>query len=276
MSLFKQGQTNKSARVAQWLSDPLLRCVSSDDATRRAEWAAEAIIDYYQRWGLQCNVDKTECIMFSHKRPRLRNSNSGYRNYIKLKNEKILYKNEVKYLGVVMDKRLSMNKQTKETVEKSKRVRGALNSIIGYRSKVNIETKLLIIQTCLLPVLDYGVIQLLPRYSKSNLTKIERQYRMALKAAGAFPRRTETKTLWEIFGQDPWHLRAHDLHHDMIEKLNSLMISGLEDPGPVYTKYGQFNPSLPSNRIGEIEYINKLERGKPLHKRTALPRQIDR
>ena len=33
----------------------------------------------------------------------LRNSNSGHRNYIKLKNKSIKYKNEVKYLGVVMD-----------------------------------------------------------------------------------------------------------------------------------------------------------------------------
>lgn len=244
-----------------------------DHATRRAEWAAEEVIDYYKRWGLQCNVDKTECIMFSHKRPRRGNINSGYRNYIQLKNERIEYKNQVKYLGVVFDKRLSMNKHTKERVEKLKRVRGALNSIIGYRSKVNIETKLLIIQTCLLPVLDYGVIQLLPRYSKSNLTQLERQYRMALKAAGDFPRRTETKTLWEMLGQDPWHIRAHDLHYDMIEKLTSLTISGLEDPGPAYTKYGQFNPFLFSNRIGDIEYLNKSERGKPLHKRTALPRQ---
>lgn len=244
-----------------------------DHATRRAEWAATDIIDYYKKWGLKCNVDKTECIMFSHKRPRLNNMNTGYRNYVQIRGERIAFKPEIKYLGVWLDKRLSMNKHAKENIEKAKRVRGALYPIIGYRSKLSVDIKLLVIQACLLPVIDYGVIQLLPRYSKTNLLKLERQYKMALKSAAHLPRRTDTDLLWEYLQQDPWHIRAHDLHGDMIERLKSLSIEGLQEQGPAYTRYGQHNPFLFATRVGEIEYINKKDRDKPLFKRLAPFRQ---
>ncbi|GBP48178.1 hypothetical protein EVAR_27564_1 [Eumeta japonica] len=37
-------------------------------ATRRSEWAAETIISYHDRWGLKCNVNKTESMLFAKKR----------------------------------------------------------------------------------------------------------------------------------------------------------------------------------------------------------------
>ena len=166
-----------------------------------------------------------------------------------------------------------MNKHAKENIEKAKRIRGALYPIIGYRSKLSIDVKLLIIQACLLPVIDYGVIQLLPRYSKTNLLKLERQYKMALKSATQLPRRTNTDLLWQFLQQDPWHIRAHDLHGDMIESIKSLSIEGLREQDPAYTRYGQHNSFLLATRVGEIEYINKKDREKPLFKRLAPFRQ---
>ena len=179
-----------------------------DNATRRAEWAAEEITDYYERNGLQCNVDKTECIMFSTKNPRSERNRRGYRPTVRLKGTDLEYKKCVRYLGVQMDKRLSMNEHVKCTLRKAKQIRGMLAPVIGYYSKVNVETKYVIIQACLLPVLDYGIVQLLPRISRTNLLAIERQYRMALKAAGGFPRSIPTEMLWNITDDDPWHIRV--------------------------------------------------------------------
>ena len=109
-----------------------------------------------------------------------------------------------------------MNEHVKCTLRKAKQIRGMLAPVIGYYSKVNVETKYVIIQACLLPVLDYGIVQLLPRISRTNLLAIERQYRMALKAAGGFPRSIPTEMLWDITDDDPWHIRVNDLHHDMV------------------------------------------------------------
>lgn len=242
-----------------------------DNASTRVTWAAEEVIDYYDRWGLQCNVDKTECIMFTKKRAQSASSR-GYKPTVKIKGIMLEYKKNVRYLGVILDKGLTMSEHVKNVIAKAKRIRGMLSSIIGWYSKVNIETKLAVIHACLMPILDYGIVQLLPRISKSNLLSIERQYRMALKSAGGFPKSLPSRILWEMLDEDPWHLRVHDLHHDMIVKLNSMCIEGLTTPGPSYTRYGQFNPMLSSNRVGDVQYVSKMDRDKRVSKR-HVPRR---
>lgn len=237
-----------------------------NNASRRAVWACEEIIDYYDKWGLHCNVEKTECIMFTKKRKKTLASR-GYDPSILIKGQQFEYKNKIKYLGVILDKNLSLNEQVKNTLKKVKQVRGMLSPIIGWYSKINIETKLLVIQSCLIPILDYGIVQTLPRISKTNILTLERQYRQALKTAAQLPRRCPTNALWEMLDCDPWHIRIHDLHNDMISKLKNMQIQDLTDPGAAYTKYGQYNPMLPSTRIGDINYVHKIERDKPVSKR---------
>lgn len=177
--------------------------------------------------------------MFSNKRPRVGNTGRGYKPSVRLKDSEI----------------------------------PLLSPIVGWYAKTNVEVKHLILKACLLPVLDYGIVQLLPRVSKTNLRAIERQYRMALKTAAELPRDFPTSGLWEMLDEDPWHLRVHDLHYDMLAKLNSVCLEGLDEPGPAYKRYGQNNPMLSSSRIGDIEYVPKKERSKPVHKRSVPPRQ---
>ena len=230
-------------------------------AITRAEWAAREIIDYYQINGLKCNISKTECILFTTKRKHART--------MRIKDEAISIKSCVKYLGVNLDKRLSMNKHTEYVIRKAKQVRGMLGPIIGFYSNCNIDTKVAVIQACLLPILDYGVVQLLPRYSKTNLQRIERQYRMALKAAGQFPRNVSTEILWEMLDDDPWHLRVADLHSDMLNKMTSLVVPDINTHGAPYFRCGHHNPALSTSRMGEIEYLPKSERTKAVSKRAA-------
>jgi hypothetical protein len=254
-------------KLSQYADDlcVLNRAARPDQATTRAKWAAETVIDYYERWGLKCNVEKTECIMFTKKR--------GYKPTVKLKDLTLPFKKETKYLGVIFDKTMTMGPHTNLVTTKAKRVRGALSPIIGYYAKTDLQVKLAIIQACLLPVLDYGTVQLLPRYSKTNLLKIERQYRMALKAAAQFPQRIPTEMLWDTLDWDPWHIRVHDLHQDMLGRLKQLNIADLDTPGDAYLGYGQFNPLLSNHRIGDIPYIvNKKDRRLPLSKRAVAPR----
>ena len=157
----------------------------------------------------------------------------------------------IKYLGVHLDKRMSMNVHTNYVLKRARQTRGMLAPIIGYYSNTDIATKLLVIQACLLPVLDYGVVWILPRDSKTNILKLERQYRMALKSAGQFPRRIATSKLWELLDEDPWHLRISDLHRDLLERLPTMGIQDLTELGRPYLRHGQHNPTLPSrHQIG--------------------------
>lgn len=256
----------RGLKLSQYADDLCILNRSSDpnSATQRVGWAADTIIDYYHRWGLKCNVDKTECAMFTHKR--------NYRRTIRIKDKTIEYKKSIRYLGVHLDKTMTMGKQTDHVIQKARRTRGALAPIIGWHAKTDLTVKLAIIQACLLPILDYGVVQLLSRYSKSNLLKVERQYRMALKTAGQFPRRLETSVLWDMLDWDPWHLRAQDLYEDMLRQFREMHIEDLYTPGAAYIGYGQHNPLLTNTRLGEINYVPRKDRSRLLSKRATAPR----
>ncbi|GBP49823.1 hypothetical protein EVAR_83772_1 [Eumeta japonica] len=102
--------------------------------------------------------------MFTHKR--------NYYRTIRIRDEEIEYKNNIKYLGVHLDKTMTMCKQTGYVVQKARRVRDAPAPVIEWHFKIDLTVKLVVVQACLFPILDYGVVQLL-RYSKSNLLKIE-------------------------------------------------------------------------------------------------------
>lgn len=88
-----------------------------------------------------------------------------------------------------------MNLHAEKVVKKLKQVIGALGIIIGYNVTTELDMKLAIIQACILPLMDYGVVQLLSRYSATNLIKIECQYRIALKSAAQLPKRTPTEAI---------------------------------------------------------------------------------
>lgn len=50
--------------------------------------------------------------------------------------------------------------------------RAFINTIIGYRSKIGVDTKLYIIHACLLPILQYGIAQLLPTKNPSPFQNV--------------------------------------------------------------------------------------------------------
>ena len=246
-------------------------------AIRRAQWAATDLIRYYRYNGLQVNVSKTECMLFTRRR--------NHATTMDITEEyedgtctitPIPIQPSIKYLGVHLDKRMSMNVHTNYVLKRARQTRGMLAPIIGYYSNTDIATKLLVIQACLLPVLDYGVVQILPRYSKTNILKLERQYRMALKSAGQFPRRIATSMLWELLDEDPWHLRISDLHRDLLERLPTMGVQDLTELGRPYLRHGQHNPTLPSRRLGDIDHLSPRERRKKTSSRStpARPHRI--
>ncbi|GBP74292.1 hypothetical protein EVAR_42871_1 [Eumeta japonica] len=55
--------------------------------------------------------------------------------------------------------------------------------------------------------------------SKTNLLKLERQYRMTLRAAGVLPRDLPTETLWDKLDMKPWYII---LLKDMLEKVRRM------------------------------------------------------
>ncbi|KAL4143226.1 hypothetical protein QTP88_005583 [Uroleucon formosanum] len=90
---------------------------------------------WIDRWRLKLNIDKTEAIIFGSRQNK-------HLRQIKIKNQTIKWKNQIKYLGVTMDSKLTMNGLTKTTTQKAKGVRASLYPILNQKSPIPLRARI--------------------------------------------------------------------------------------------------------------------------------------
>ncbi|ENN83068.1 hypothetical protein YQE_00570, partial [Dendroctonus ponderosae] len=66
------------------------------------------------------------------------------------------WKQEAKYLGIILDKQLTWKNQTQTSINKAKAVTSKLYPFLNRQSHMSISNKLLLIKTSIRPALAYG------------------------------------------------------------------------------------------------------------------------
>jgi hypothetical protein len=107
-------------------------------------------------------------------------------------------KNEVKYLGVHHDRRLTWAKHIKSKRKQLNLKVKQMKCLLGRRSAISIESKLLLYKAALKPVWTYG-IELWGTAANSNI-KILQSF--------------QSKTLQPILTA-PWYKNNHRIHEDL-------------------------------------------------------------
>jgi len=90
---------------------------------------------WIDNWRLRLNIDKTEAIIFRRKQKK-------HLRQIKIKNQAVKWKNQIKYLGVTMDTKLTINGHLKTTIQKVKVVRASLYPILNQKSPIPLRTRI--------------------------------------------------------------------------------------------------------------------------------------
>ncbi|GBN53287.1 RNA-directed DNA polymerase from mobile element jockey [Araneus ventricosus] len=98
-------------------------------------------------WKIQLNVDKTEAIIFS----KITSCPE-----VKLFGSPIPWKNEVKYLGVILDRGLTFKSHIEHSREKFNNAFRCQYSLICRNSRLSLNNKLLIYLAYLRPILTYA------------------------------------------------------------------------------------------------------------------------
>lgn len=101
------------------------------------------------------------------------NKHSNPKRKLKIHNVNINWSKQAKYLGVIIDKNLSLKSNTYEIVKKSKRIRAALYPILNQNSKIPIPSRITIMKIYIKTILTYGAAAWRPFLSKSSWNKIE-------------------------------------------------------------------------------------------------------
>ena len=104
---------------------------------------------WFNAWKIDLNVGKTQAIVFSKGRkiPETR---------VKLNNQLIPWANEVEYLGLILDKKLTYKSHFEKIVKKFKSARAVLYPMLGWKSELSVKNKLLLYKSMLRPVVSYA------------------------------------------------------------------------------------------------------------------------
>lgn len=139
-------------------------------------------------WRIQLNSAKTQAIYFSKTRVKFPESK------VLIGNQRIEWSNHIKYLGLIFDKKLTWNANTKAVLAKTNKQYGAIYPLLNKNSKINLRTKTNIYKSLLRPVLTYGA----PSWctaSKTHLIKIQRMQNKILKTIANTPRHALNRVL---------------------------------------------------------------------------------
>lgn len=145
---------------------------------------------WLNKWRISVNASKCTHVTFTLRRDTC--------PPISIFNSPIPQKDNVKYLGIHLDRRLTWSRHIDSKVTQIKLKLNEMQWLIGPRSALDLEYKALLYKTVIKPIWTYG-IQLWGTASASNVSKLQRR---------------QSNILRLITGA-PWYVRNANIHKDL-------------------------------------------------------------
>lgn len=136
---------------------------------------AQQIHTYMNRWKININHAKTQAIFVTKRRtlqiPKRR---------LEIFNTKIKWTDEVKYLGLILDKKLTLKPHIDYVIKRANTAIHTLYSMINRKSKLHTNNKLLIYKLAIRPIFTYAC-PAFGNIAKTHIKRLQVQQNKALK-----------------------------------------------------------------------------------------------
>lgn len=165
--------------------------------TKNLRETFKTYLEYFCRWKISLNVSKTKAIFFTNRRTR----EIPHRPLYITNSCRIPWSDEAKYLGLVLDKKLTFQRHIQYAMEKTNKATSILYSLLNRNSTLDTDNKLLLFKVALRPIFSYGCT-IFQGAARSHIKKLQVLQNKALKMCLNLP----------------WHTRTSDVHdHAVIE-----------------------------------------------------------
>uniref|UniRef100_A0A2M4CVF1 Putative reverse transcriptase-like protein n=1 Tax=Anopheles darlingi TaxID=43151 RepID=A0A2M4CVF1_ANODA len=189
-------------------ADDFAICSSSKDPRKISKALSNGIaryMAYCTSWKLKVNENKTEAVFFSRCTSLRKLPKKG----LKIQSYEIPWKNQVKYLGVYLDKRLTFKHHVDAKLLAGSKAIRALYSFINRKSKLSTQNQILLYKAIVRPIITYAA----PVWADCAKTH---KYKLQV---------FQNTCLKRIFNLPPWHSTT-DLHRRAdIPKITSFISS---------------------------------------------------
>lgn len=150
-------------------------------------------MNFFNHWKININIDKTQAMFFTR---RLTREIPRRPLHISNNNNIIWSTENVKYLGVLLDKRLTFKNHINYVIDKTNKAIHTLYPLLASNSKLNINNKLLLYKTAIRPIITYAS-PVSFNCAAIHLKKLQVLQNKTLKLIYDLPHYTRTTTLHE-------------------------------------------------------------------------------
>jgi Reverse transcriptase (RNA-dependent DNA polymerase)/Endonuclease-reverse transcriptase len=152
---------------------------------------ATQIHNYMNLWKISISQNKTQAIYITK-----RQTQEIPKNTFTIFGKKIKWTSEAKYLGLILDKRLTMKQHTNYVIQRANVAMSTLYPLISRKSKMHIHNKMLIYKLAIRPVFTYACPAYKHIIAKTHVKRLQI---------------TQNKALRQIFNTNRYE-RLIDLH----------------------------------------------------------------
>lgn len=117
--------------------------------TQRLQAATDELENWFRTWRLEINPDKSSAILLTKRRHQPDGN-------ISIFGRPIPWRNQVKYLGVTLDSKLTWGPHIDSCTNRAKAATAALYPLINRRSKLSVDNKLRIYKSIIRPSMTYA------------------------------------------------------------------------------------------------------------------------
>ncbi|GFU33565.1 RNA-directed DNA polymerase from mobile element jockey [Trichonephila clavipes] len=104
--------------------------------------------NFFDTWKIKINVDKTVAVLFTRRKTQPTPPTLYY--------TQLQWSQSTKYLGLILDKKLTWKQHLTHKRDKFRKALRALYTLIGWNSQLNMYNKILLYTAVLQPILTYG------------------------------------------------------------------------------------------------------------------------
>lgn len=167
--------------------------ILAEDVVANLQLAMVNVTNYFSKWKILVNAQKTQAIYFTRKRKSCFIPSSC----LKFNNDEINWENKVKYLGVMLDPKLNFKDHIPYIINKINIHIKLLYALINRNSILSLENKLIIFKVIFQSIIFYGA-PVWATSAKCHLGKLQISQNKLLKLMLKLPRHFPTRRLHHL------------------------------------------------------------------------------
>lgn len=185
----------KNINISIFADDTAISANANNAKTiiKRLQFALDKIENYFSKWKIKINAAKTQAIFFPFDKKKRRLPQSE----LVLNGSNIPFKPHITYLGVTLDNKLSYGPHITSTKLKVSNCIRAIYPLIGKKSKLSTNNKMIIFKTIVRPIMLYAS-PVWMNAAHSHIKHLQIAQNKCLKIIYNLPWRYHTNALHEL------------------------------------------------------------------------------